>query len=192
MKENAFENVVCKKAAILSQPQFVNLSFTFNTMAADDLAMQRARDQAINSHCMDRVYQEYSVFNNSRVNSFIAKPRWQIAIWKVFLMHSQILYMRQNDSHFADCTFKCIFSNENCYILIQIWLKFFPEGPVDNTLVVIRGVTIRLATIRYISRYTTHDMVHDTIQNQLIYYQWKILKHCGMCHQYCYIKANLK
>ena len=52
-----------------------------------------------------------------------------------------------------------------------------------------RGVTIRLATIRYISRYTTHDMVHDTIQNQLIYYQWKILKHCGMCHQYCYIKT---
>ena len=53
----------------------------------------------------------------------------------------------------------------------------------------VRGVTIRLATIRYISRYTTHDMVHDTIQNQLIYYQWKILKHCGMCHQYCYIKT---
>ena len=53
----------------------------------------------------------------------------------------------------------------------------------------IRGATIRLATIRYISRYTTHDMVHDTIQNQLIYYQWKILKHCGMCHQYCYIKT---
>ena len=52
-----------------------------------------------------------------------------------------------------------------------------------------RGVTIRLATIRYISRYTTHDMVHDTIQNQLIYYQWKILKHCGMCQQYCYIKT---
>ena len=52
-----------------------------------------------------------------------------------------------------------------------------------------RGVTIRLATIRYISRYTTHDMIHDTIQNQLIYYQWKILKHCGMSHQYCYIKT---
>ena len=58
------------------------------------------------------------------------------------------------------------------------------EGLIDA-----RGVTIRLATIRYISRYTTHDMVHDTIQNQLIYYQWKILKHCGMCHQYCYIKT---
>ena len=61
----------------------------------------------------------------------------------------------------------------------QLWLD----------VVLIRGVTIRLATIRYISRYTTHDMVHDTIQNQLIYYQWKILKHCGMCHQYCYIKT---
>ena len=67
-------------------------------------------------------------------------------------------------------------------------LKHFCMGwlaPVVYT----RGVTIRLATIRYISRYTTHDMVHDTIQNQLIYYQWKILKHCGMCHQYCYIRT---
>ena len=69
----------------------------------------------------------------------------------------------------------------------------FPKSNCLNFLlfyyVYTRGVTIRLATIRYISRYTTHDMVHDTIQNQLIYYQWKILKHCGMCHQYCYIKT---
>ena len=63
--------------------------------------------------------------------------------------------------------------------------SFIPENAFEN----VRGVTIRIATIRYISRYTTHDMVHDTIQNQLIYYQWKILKHCGMCRQYCYIKA---
>ena len=60
---------------------------------------------------------------------------------------------------------------------------------IGDFFVSCRGVTIRLATIRYISRYTTHDMVHDTIQNQLICYQWKILKHCGMCHQYCYIKT---
>ena len=70
------------------------------------------------------------------------------------------------------------------------WVLHFlnnPSGSSSN--VPCRGVTIRLATIRYISRYTTHDMGHDTIQNQLIYYQWKILKHCGMCHQYCYINT---
>ena len=70
-----------------------------------------------------------------------------------------------------------------CYVFLRNW-KFEKKSSVLD-----RGVTIRLATIRYISRYTAHDMVHDTIQNQLIYYQWKILKHCGMCHQYCYIKT---
>ena len=70
--------------------------------------------------------------------------------------------------------------------------RYIPNYQVEDATEILirhRGVTIRLATIRYISRYTTHDMVHDTIQNQLIYYQWKILKHCGMCHQYCYIKT---
>ena len=72
---------------------------------------------------------------------------------------------------------------------IDSWISYHQISNISHTLLGNRGVTIRLATIRYISRYTTHDMVHDTIQNQLIYYQWKILKHCGMCHQYCYIKT---
>ena len=66
-------------------------------------------------------------------------------------------------------------------IFLMLFIKF--------CLVLARGVTIRWATIWYISRYTTHDTVHDMIQNQLIYYQWKILKRCWMCHQYCYIKT---
>ena len=69
------------------------------------------------------------------------------------------------------------------------WRNLLTSTHVGYRSVIRRGVTIRLAKIRYISRYTTHDMVHDTIQNQLIYYQWKILQHCGMCHQYCYIKT---
>ena len=39
---------------------------------------------------------------------------------------------RQNDCHFADDTFKCIFLNENVWISIAISLKFVPKGPVDN------------------------------------------------------------
>ena len=70
----------------------------------------------------------------------------------------------------------------------QLWSRWW-EKMFPTFLVHVRGVTIRWATIRYISWYTTHNTVHDTIQNQLIYYQWKILKRCGMCHQYCYIKT---
>ena len=78
----------------------------------------------------------------------------------------------------------------NEYLAFQLYIQvFWKVVLVYSVLYITRGVTIRLATIRYISRYTTHDMVHDTIQNQLIYYHWKILKHCGMCHQYCYIKT---
>ena len=39
---------------------------------------------------------------------------------------------RQNGRHFPDDIFKCIFLNENVYILINIWLEFVPKGPIKN------------------------------------------------------------
>ena len=39
---------------------------------------------------------------------------------------------RQNGCHFADDIFKCIFLNENIWILIKISLKFVPKGPINN------------------------------------------------------------
>ena len=42
------------------------------------------------------------------------------------------LRSRQNRHHFADDIFKCIFFNENAWILIQISLKFVPKGPINN------------------------------------------------------------
>ena len=39
---------------------------------------------------------------------------------------------RQNGRHFADDIFKCIFKNENVWILIEISLKFVPKGPINN------------------------------------------------------------
>ena len=38
----------------------------------------------------------------------------------------------QNGRHFADDIFRCIFVNENFYILVKISLKFVPKGPIDN------------------------------------------------------------
>ena len=42
------------------------------------------------------------------------------------------LRSRQNGRHFADDTFKRIFLNENVWILIEISLKFVPEGLVND------------------------------------------------------------
>ena len=39
---------------------------------------------------------------------------------------------RQNGRHFADNVFKCIFLNENVWILFKISLKFVPKGPINN------------------------------------------------------------
>ena len=37
---------------------------------------------------------------------------------------------RQNGRHFPDDIFKVIFFYENCYISIEISLKFVPQGPI--------------------------------------------------------------
>ena len=39
---------------------------------------------------------------------------------------------RQNGRLFADHAFKCIFLNENVWILLKISLKFVPKGPINN------------------------------------------------------------
>ena len=42
------------------------------------------------------------------------------------------LRLRQYGHHFPDGIFKCIFLNENVWILIKILLKFVTKGPVNN------------------------------------------------------------
>ena len=39
---------------------------------------------------------------------------------------------RQNDRHFPDDIFKCIFLVENVHISIKILLKFVPKGPISK------------------------------------------------------------
>ena len=43
-----------------------------------------------------------------------------------------ILRPRQNYRHFADDIFRCIFLNENEWILLKISLKFIPRVPINN------------------------------------------------------------
>ena len=50
------------------------------------------------------------------------------------IKHNVINTLRpiQNGRNFADDIFKCIFVNENVWILIEISLKFIPKGPINN------------------------------------------------------------
>ena len=58
--------------------------------------------------------------------------RSTIISWSVSELRVNTLRPRQNGRHFADDILKCIFFNENVWILIEISLKFVPKGPIDN------------------------------------------------------------
>ena len=55
-------------------------------------------------------------------------------IFPVFIIKHLVntLSPRQNERHFADDTFKCIFLKENVSISIKISRKFVPKNPIDN------------------------------------------------------------
>ena len=54
--------------------------------------------------------------------------RWDL----VTHLHLNTLRPRQDERHFADDIFTCIFFNENCCILIEFSLKYVRKGPIDN------------------------------------------------------------
>ena len=50
---------------------------------------------------------------------------------------------RQNDRHFPDDIFKCIFLNENMWIFIEISLKFVLKGLINNIPALVQIMTWR-------------------------------------------------
>ena len=50
----------------------------------------------------------------------------------IFQFSIRTLRPEQGGHHFADNIFKCIFLNENVWILIKISLKFIPKGLINN------------------------------------------------------------
>ena len=54
--------------------------------------------------------------------------------WYISGKHSacQCAEAEKNGRHFPDDIFKCIFFNENVWILIKISLEFAPRGPINN------------------------------------------------------------
>ena len=51
---------------------------------------------------------------------------------------------RQNGRHFPDDIFKCIFLNENVWILIKISVKFVPWGPINDIPALVQIMAWRL------------------------------------------------
>ena len=73
-----------------------------------------------------------SLLNNSSPNTPTA---CEDEIWGVHHHdHGQVITLRprQNGRYFADDIFKCIFLNENAWILLKISLKFVPKVRIDT------------------------------------------------------------
>ena len=70
--------------------------------------------------------------DSTRINP-LSTPLWCVDV-KGLTTLGQITTLRpwQNGRHFADDIFKCIFLNENVWILIKISLTFVPNGPIIN------------------------------------------------------------
>ena len=52
--------------------------------------------------------------------------------------------LRQNGRHFADDIFKCVFINENVWIVIKISLNFVPKGRINNIPALVQIMAWRL------------------------------------------------
>ena len=50
----------------------------------------------------------------------------------------EVMRRGQNGHHIPDDIFKCIFLNENIWISMKISLKFFPKGPINNILALVK------------------------------------------------------
>ena len=63
--------------------------------------------------------------------------KWLYAWFHMWCNHSSMpiintLRPRLNGRHFVDDVLKCIFLNENVWILLKISLEFVPKGPINN------------------------------------------------------------
>ena len=75
---------------------------------------------------------EWAMCLGSKIRKTEATPDVSAWLSQLFFF-ANTLRPRQNICHFADDIFKCIFLNENVWILIKISLKFVSNGPINNT-----------------------------------------------------------
>ena len=74
-----------------------------------------------------------SVWKMKMTISCLVGSRYVTLNWACWIQWQfNTLRPRQNGRHFADDVFKCIFLNENVWILLKISLKFIPKSPINN------------------------------------------------------------
>ena len=92
-----------------------------------------------NSTCLLFVFVFFCCFF-TRSKFYFIDGNWSLSLgWYVVAacdwfsaLSVNTLRLRQNGRHFADNFFKCIFFNENVWILINISLKFVLEAQINN------------------------------------------------------------
>ena len=79
-------------------------------------------------------------FNSFKIMVHSLQTMWSIQSLDNFCSFQLLktLRPRQNGRHFTDAVFKCIFLNENVWMLIKISLKFVPKGPINNTIALVQ------------------------------------------------------
>ena len=81
-------------------------------------------------------YRTYSVTVQKRLINLVFIARCLSGgirnIWIALISSINTLRPRQDGHYFADDVLKCIFLNENVWILFKIPLKFVPKGPINN------------------------------------------------------------
>ena len=83
----------------------------------------------------------------------------------------------QNDRHFADNIFRCIFINEKFCVLMWIWLKFVPKPPIDSKIGSGNGVMLnRRQTITWSNTTPVHWCIYSAPGGDelLKYCMWKM------------------
>ena len=71
--------------------------------------------------------------------------------WTVSNPLLNTLRLRQKGRHFPDVIFKCIFLNDDVWILIKISLKFVPKGPINNVPALVQIMAWRRPGIKLLS-----------------------------------------
>ena len=72
------------------------------------------------------------------VQPILIPGSWQVQVFCTAPWLINTLRQRQIRCHFTDDVWKCIFSNQNVWILIKISLKFVRKGPIDNILALVQ------------------------------------------------------
>ena len=99
------------------------------------VSMSRRNNFTYNGYILSR--HNFSMFKLKNTTTQLAH---ECEILGVFV---NTLRPRQDERHFADDIFTCIYFNENCCILIIFSLKYARKGPIDNNPALVQSMAWR-------------------------------------------------